>query len=367
MGFLYNDFFAMMIAPFGEPYWTFPEEGHAEKLCADGSVIWYGKEAGPLRGCQKVDGTPYVFGIDAAWCETDNKLEFMNGLKMKMAVILGVSQMMWGLYLSLLNHLHFGDTKHIIFGFVPEVVFLTCTFGYMCLMIIIKWCVNWTLRMEQGLSPPSLLEGMTNFFLQPGAVKEDAYLYGSASFQNGIQYTLLLFAFLAVPWMLIPIPVIEYMHHNSNHYGGIEGGGPVNEEAEDGEEPFDMSEVVIKQVIHTIEYVLGCVSNTASYLRLWALSLAHAELSEVFWNFAWMTPLNMDGGSGVLVFVGWAIWAGATVGVLGIMESLSAFLHALRLHWVEFQNKFYYGDGTQFVPFDVHKLVPKPHEMEFVD
>jgi len=132
------------------------------------------------------------------------------------------------------------------------------------------------------------------------------------------------------------------------------------EEEEDGHEYFEFSEVFIHQVIHTIEFTLGSVSNTASYLRLWALSLAHSELATVFYDkiFLQLMQIGVDSTAQkplpylfILMFIAFEGWAAATIAVICVMESLSAFLHGLRLHWVEFQNKFYGGDGRRFLPF----------------
>jgi V-type H+-transporting ATPase subunit a len=123
---------------------------------------------------------------------------------------------------------------------------------------------------------------------------------------------------------------------------------------DDLEHAFNFNDELIHNAIHTIEFVLGCVSNTASYLRLWALSLAHAQLSKVFWE-KMIEQYGIENGP-FFAFVGFAVWCGATFAVLLAMDVLECFLHALRLHWVEFQNKFFYADGYPFTPFAFEKM-----------
>lgn len=96
----------------------------------------------------------------------------------------------------------------------------------------------------------------------------------------------------------------------------------------------DSGEIIVHQIIETIEFVLGSISNTASYLRLWALSLAHSQLSQVFFNKT-VEPGFLDGWASIPALIyGFYFLAWITFGVLMCMDTMECFLHALRLHWV---------------------------------
>jgi len=201
----------------------------------------------------------------------------------------------------------------------------------------------------------------------------DPYMYPG---QEWIQKVLVVSGLICVPWMLFIKPYILNARHNKevaaalrggNHVPieDVEAGGPPQPAASSsgggghghGEE-YDFSEIFIHQAIHTIEYVLGSVSHTASYLRLWALSLAHAQLSEVLWSMVMRIGLQQTSFVGVVVlYCIFAAWAVLTISILVLMEGLSAFLHCLRLHWVEFQSKFYAGQGHLFVPFSFRIII----------
>lgn len=109
------------------------------------------------------------------------------------------------------------------------------------------------------------------------------------------------------------------------------------------------------QIIETIEFVLGSISNTASYLRLWALSLAHSQLSRVF--FEKTIGGGIRSANIVTLLLGFYFFFAITIGVIMFMDSMECFLHALRLQWVEVQNKFYKADGWKFEPFSFEQKI----------
>lgn len=146
------------------------------------------------------------------------------------------------------------------------------------------------------------------------------------------------------------VAVAEAHHLDMGDEGGGHGHGG----------KFEFGEILIHQIIETIEFVLGTVSHTASYLRIWALSLAHQQLSDVFYKKTLGMGLVAAPNPILGAFMVWFLfgaWFLVTVLVLLMMDVLECFLHTLRLHWVEFQSKFYKNTGTSFRPYDILAVV----------
>ncbi|XP_038560416.1 V-type proton ATPase 116 kDa subunit a isoform X3 [Micropterus salmoides] len=369
-GIIYNDCFSKSLNVFGSgwsvrPMFDARVGGNWTFDTLEGNKI--------LQLDPAVDGVftgPYPIGIDPIWNIATNKLTFLNSFKMKMSVVLGVIHMLFGVSLSLFNHLYFKKPLNIYLGFIPEIVFMSCLFGYLAILIFYKW-VAYDARTSRDA--PSLLIAFINMFLFNYNDPSNKPLYRG---QMGIQSLLVVIALACVPCMLIVKTLVlrrQYLWRKNlgtANFGGIRvGNGPTEDQAEiiqhdqlsqhSEEEPeFNFADVAVHQAIHTIEYCLGCISNTASYLRLWALSLAHAQLSEVLWSMVMHIGLSTSNlGGFLLLVIVFYFFAVLTVVILLIMEGLSAFLHALRLHWVEFQNKFYTGQGFKFLPFTFESIL----------
>lgn len=278
--------------------------------------------------------------------------------------------MLFGIIIKGVNEINFRNISAFLFEFIPQLCFMSLLFGYMVAMIFIKWATNWAGRTDKA---PSIITLMINIFIKKGSVS-DMPLWGEkindSYSQETFNYSVLIICILLIPIMLIPKPLIEYKQYLSqkrileqrmNDFNREDDIHLSNINVKENEIEKTLLDFMINQGIYIIEFILGSVSNTASYLRLWALSLAHGELTTVFFEKT-MHGTIAEGdyffGLGFIqIFVGFFVMANVTFFVLICMDFMECFLHTLRLHWVEFQTKFYHADGYLFEPYSFKYLV----------
>ena len=398
-GFMYNEFFAIPLNLFGTCYTS-------EK---NGELI-----------LEKIKGEKCVYpiGLDPSWIGTNNELTFSNSLKMKLSIIVGVLHMMLGIFIRGINNLNKKNMFAFYFEFIPQFLFMGLMFGYLITMIYYKWGTDYDNNTDDA---PSLLSIMINMAIKLGEIDGEPLFESFLGFsQESINQMILVFCILLVPVMLFVKPIQFYLRKSRTK--GIsyrkeemsliqnenknEDNLNINEDKEDNfnnednanlnnsgdyslslsqesaikpnelysqlykaqklkykeesKTKFQFIELFIGQLIEVIEYVLGTVSNTASYLRLWALSLAHTALSHVFIEKTFIGYIQNDQvnivSSVIGVFIYFLVFLLATAFILIFMDAMECVLHTLRLHWVEFQNKFYKGDGYLFEPFSFKNI-----------
>ncbi|XP_061604192.1 V-type proton ATPase 116 kDa subunit a isoform X5 [Phyllopteryx taeniolatus] len=232
-GIIYNDCFSKSLNVFGSgwsvrPMFDARVGGNWTLEMLEGNKI--------LQLDPAVDGVfkgPYPIGIDPIWNIATNKLTFLNSFKMKMSVILGVIHMLFGVTLSLFNHLYFKKPLNIYLGFIPEIVFMSSLFGYLVLLIFYKW-LSYDVRLSRDA--PSLLIAFINMFLFNYNDPTVKPLYTG---QQALQTFLVLLALASVPCMLIVKTLVlrrQYLWRKNlgtQNYGGIRvGNGPTEDEAE---------------------------------------------------------------------------------------------------------------------------------------
>ena len=324
-GFMYNETFGLPIDFFGSHY-----------------TIDEAETTSTTTVYKKTDKAIYPFGIDPVWFFKDNELIFLNSFKMKFSVVMGMIQMVFGLILSFINKCINREWPELIAHNIPELLYMVPFFGYLVVLIIKKWVTNFhdnyffpEAQREDGVN---LIQVMIGMILSFGSEDETLHLYNG---QWGVQTVITIIFFISIPLFLFAKPIFDFALHHKDP-------------------GFSVLESFVMNLIHVIEFCLSALSHTASYLRLWALSLAHSQLSHVIWEELFLLGANISPSiEWLMVFIIFIVFAVMTAAILLGMEAFSALLHAIRLMWVEFCSKFYTGQGYKFHPVSLRKTLKK--------
>ncbi|TXT54931.1 MAG: V-type ATP synthase subunit I [Candidatus Thorarchaeota archaeon] len=254
---------------------------------------------------------------------------------LKLSIEVGAIQIALGIILSIYNHIKHHEMRKAAIS----ASYLWLYFGFINLLFGVSYN-----SIEQWFNPDKLM----NMWLPIVGIG-----YGSGN--NGIYPVLPISAQVFTMIMLIVPLVIMTL---SSVVGGMDG------------------------MVHLMESVLGMISHTVSYARIFALNTVHVILSGVFITL--LPPLLVipfphiellgveiipetvwhEGPHGPEQVQPFLPLLGAVVGTLivGILEGLLAFMHTLRLHFVEWFSKFYHAGGIPFDPFTIkriHTTVPR--------
>lgn len=101
--------------------------------------------------------------MDPSWHVAENELLFYNSMKMKMSVVLGILQMTLGIGLKALNAKFFRQPLDFYLEFLPMIIFDLALFGYMVILIFMKWGINWQERMYSATCVPTEAGGLDGF------------------------------------------------------------------------------------------------------------------------------------------------------------------------------------------------------------
>ena len=141
---------------------------------------------------------------------------------MKISLIFGVVHMTFGVMLSLWNKILKRKYNEIILEFLPQLFFFLCLFGYLILMIFIKWTLygaNHNGQYSEHCAPNLLITFINMVLFKKAEVDEklvacrvDGFNYDIYMFpgQAGLQKFLIVYGLLMVPIMLFGKPAYKH-------------------------------------------------------------------------------------------------------------------------------------------------------------
>ncbi|KAG0439137.1 V-type proton ATPase subunit a2 [Dictyocoela muelleri] len=247
-----------------------------------------------------------IFGVSETWHHATNGQAFMNSMKMKLSIVVGEAHMLFGLFLAIANTVIQNDFLTLYTVVIPKIIANLCFIGYMTFFIIFKWVKN-----DVNISIISVIISM---FTDPFNTRE---LY---PYQKHFQIFLLSIFVITIPWSMFSKAVYRIIRREK------------------------FGDDLMHCCIDGIEYYISLLSHTSSYLRIWAVSLAHSQLALIFNSFV------INASNIFLKAAFFIVWIFGSVFIILALEGMSSILHAMRLNWVEFYSKFYKCEGYLFEP-----------------